>query len=124
MEPEPVRSYALGLLGVIWPGSPGRLDHLIWLVLVIRWFAVTGPASVPLTVSVIVRVEGTSGRSKPVPVVVSVLPESAKLAAVTTPEVSTTLVSTGLAIDAGITSRSVTPKASVSLVPDCRTTIV
>ena len=112
------------MLGVIWPGEPDRLDHLIWLVLVIRWFAVTGPASVPLTVSVIVRVEGTSGRSKPVPVVVSVLPAKAKLAAVTTPEVSTTLVSDGLAIDAGITSRSVTPKASVSLDDDCRTTIV
>ena len=112
------------MLGVIWPGEPDRLDHLIWLVFLICWFAVTGPASVPVTVSVIVRVEGTSGRSKPAPGVVSVLPDSAKLAAVTTPEVSTTLVSDGLAIDAGITSRSVTPKASVSLVPDCRTTIV
>ena len=84
----------------------------------------TGPASVPVTISVIVRVVGSFGRSKPVPVVVSVLPVREKLAAVTTPDVSTTLVSAGLAICDGITSRSVTPKASVSLDDDCRTTIV
>jgi len=124
VEPEPVRSKALGLLGVIWPGEPGRLVHRTAAVLVICWLAVTGPASVPVTVSVIVRPVGSLGRSKPVPVVVSVLPTRLKLADVTTPPVSTTLVRTGLAIDEGITSRSVTLKASVLLVLDCRTTIV
>ena len=109
---------------MIWPGSPGRLVHLIWLVLVIFWAGAMGPASVPVTVSVIVRPDGSFGRSKPVPVVVSVLPERLKLAAVTTPPVSTTVASTGFAMVAGITSRSVTLKASVSLEVDCRTTIV
>ncbi len=124
VEPEPVRSKAFGLLGVIWPGEPERLDHWIWLVLVIFSLAASGPPSVPVTVSVIVRPAGSFGREKPVPVVASVLPERLKFAAVTVPAVSTTLVRTGLVIFAGITSLSVTLKASVSLVPACSITIV
>ena len=78
----------------------------------------------PVTVSVIVRVVGSFGRSKPLPVVVSVLPVRLKFAVVTRPAESTTDVSDGDRISAGITSRSVTPKASVSLLDDCLTTIV
>ena len=124
VEPEPVRSKALGLLGVIWPGEPERLVHWTAAVLVICWLAVTGPASVPVTVSVIVRPAGSLGRSKPVPVVVSVLPVRLKFAVVTSPAVSTTLVSVGLAIETGKTSLSAALNASVLLVAACWTTSV